>query len=129
VAVLAEPVASRGSFAISALLVSIVHGSADAIALSVLPITVVSRVTRSDLLSRVGSAGAAIAASALAVAVFHAGFASAWSGRTFLVAGIVVAITTCGVVARNPLPAVIGHVVMRAALAVAGASEAPLQPY
>ncbi|MGZ3416323.1 MAG: hypothetical protein ACXVEE_00585 [Polyangiales bacterium] len=129
VAVLGEPVAGRGSFEISSLLWSVVHGSADAIALSVLPILVVSRVTRSDLLLRLGSGGAAIAASALAVIVYHAGFANAWSARGFLVAGIVVAITTCGVVARNPLPAIVGHVVMHAALALVGASEGLLRPH
>jgi hypothetical protein len=39
----------------------------------------------------------------------------------------VVAITACAVVARNPLPALVGHVVMHGALAVAGMPETPLR--
>jgi hypothetical protein len=127
VAVLSAPVGSSGALHLGPVLWAILHGGADSVALSMMPILVVSRVTRSDLLLRIGSGGAAIAASALAVIVYHAGFANSWSAPSFALAGIVVAITACGVIARNPLPTVVGHVVMHAALAVAGVPETPLR--
>lgn len=102
---------------------SLLHGGFDAVALSVMPLLVVNRVTRADLLPRLGSGGAAVAASLLAVVAYHAGFANAWTTEGYVLAIAVVAITGCGVAARNPLPAVVGQVVMHGALAVAGMPE------